>query len=325
MQVGYVGLLKAINNYDPSFGSGLKAYAEPCISGEIKRHFRDKRWQIRVTRPLQELLLEMRGAVEELTHELGRLPDDHEVASRLGVTPAELREARQAADGFSALSLNAPMSGLDDPAELAELLGEEDPAVDQVVSMEAVTSHWEQLPRREQRILLMRFYGNLTQEQIASQLGISQMHVSRLQARALARLRDWLSGEPCDARGETALPAGPRFPAARTDAVSAPAAHPPFCGLPAARPGRDSRGPYRARADDRRPVPAPRRARCQHRSPGHLPRGTRREMAGPEPAMRAAPEGRHQAPSVPSSTNSGGFTSSPRWMPASFANCLPAT
>ena len=212
MQVGYVGLLKAINNYDPWFGSGLKAYAEPCISGEIKRHFRDKRWQIRVTRPLQELLLEMRGAAEELTHELGHLPDDREVASRLGVTPAELREARQAADGFSALSLNAPMPGLDDAAELAELLGEEDPAVDQAVSMQAVASHWEQLPRREQRILLMRFYGNLTQEQIARQLGISQMHVSRLQARALARLRDWLSGEPRDARGETALLPDPGSP-----------------------------------------------------------------------------------------------------------------
>ena len=207
MQVGYVGLLKAINNYDPSFGRGLKAYAVPCISGEIKRHFRDKRWQIRVTRPLQELLLEMRGVVEELTHELGRLPGDGEVASRLGVTPQELREARQAADGFSALSLNAPMSGLDDAAELAELLGEEDPQVEQAVNMEAVASHWEQLPRREQRILIMRFYGNLTQEEIASRLGISQMHVSRLQARALARLRDWLSGPSCDARGETALPA----------------------------------------------------------------------------------------------------------------------
>ena len=207
MQVGYVGLLKAINNYDPSFGRGLKAYAVPCISGEIKRHFRDKRWQIRVTRPLQELLLEMRGVVEELTHELGRLPGDGEVASRLGVTPQELREARQAADGFSALSLNAPMSGLDDAAELAELLGEEDPQVEQAVNMEAVASHWEQLPRREQRILIMRFYGNLTQEEIAGRLGISQMHVSRLQARALARLRDWLSGPSRDPRGETALPA----------------------------------------------------------------------------------------------------------------------
>jgi RNA polymerase sigma-B factor len=206
MQVGYVGLLKAINNYDPSFGKGLKAYAMPCITGEIKRHFRDKRWQVRVTRPVQELLLEMRGAIEDLTHELGRLPGDGELASRLGVTPDELRQARQAKDGFTALSLNAPISALDDPAELVDLLGDEDHEIDHALDMEAIASHWQQLPRREQRILIMRFYGNHTQEEIADRLGISQMHVSRLQARALARLRDWLNGAPSPdaASGETA-------------------------------------------------------------------------------------------------------------------------
>ena len=193
MQVGYVGLLKAINNYDPSFGGSLRAYAVPCITGEIKRHFRDKRWQVRVTRPVQELLLEERGVIEDLTHALGRLPDDDEVAGRLGVAPEELREARRAADGFSALSLDAPLAGQADAAELGDLLGGEDPGVERAVDMEAVATHWEQLPRREQRILVMRFYGNLTQEEIAGRLGISQMHVSRLQARALSRLRDWLN------------------------------------------------------------------------------------------------------------------------------------
>src|SRR6185437_1788179 len=95
-QAGFVGLLKAINYYDPSFGKGLRAYAVPCIAGEIKRHFRDKRWQVRVTRPVQELLLELRDAAEDLTHELGRLPDDADLAGRLGVTVEELREAQQA-------------------------------------------------------------------------------------------------------------------------------------------------------------------------------------------------------------------------------------
>jgi RNA polymerase sigma-B factor len=205
MQVGYIGLLKAINNYDPAFGRGLRAYAVPCISGEIKRHFRDKRWQVRVTRPVQELLLELRGATEDLTHELGRLPDDGELARRLGVTAVELQEALQAARGFSALSLDAPLSGgIDDPAELIDLLGEEDSGFDRTVDMEAVTSHWEELPRREQRVLLMRFYGNLTQEEVAGRLGISQMHVSRLEARALARLRDWLTDHSAYGRGETA-------------------------------------------------------------------------------------------------------------------------
>jgi len=107
MQVGYLGLLKAIGNYDPAFGNGLRAYAVPCITGELKRHFRDKRWQVKVARPVQELLLEMRDAIEDLTHELDRLPTDDELAKRLCVTPEELREARRAGDGFTALSLNA--------------------------------------------------------------------------------------------------------------------------------------------------------------------------------------------------------------------------
>lgn len=194
MQVGYVGLLKAIGNYDPAFGNELKAYAVPCISGEIKRHFRDKRWQVRVTRPIQELLLEMRGATEDLTHELGRLPSEGELAARLGVTPGELRDARRAADGFTALSLNAPVGDGDDSADLGDLIGGEETGFGHTVDMEAVERHWAELPRREQRILVLRFYGNLTQQEVARRLGISQMHVSRLQARALARLRDKLLG-----------------------------------------------------------------------------------------------------------------------------------
>jgi RNA polymerase sigma-B factor len=196
MQVGYVGLLKAINNFDPAFGRGLRAYAVPCITGEVKRYFRDKRWQVRVSRPIQELLLEMRGAAEDLAHQLGRHPTDAELAARLGVTAEDLREARQAQEGFTALSLDAPLTGPDDAISLGSLLGEEDAAVDRAVDMEAVTRHWEELPRREQRILVLRFYGNLTQEEIAAQLGISQMHVSRLQARALSKLRNRLLLDP---------------------------------------------------------------------------------------------------------------------------------
>jgi RNA polymerase sigma-B factor len=198
MQVGYVGLMKAINKFDPAFGRGLRAYAVPCITGEVKRHFRDKRWQVRVTRPVQELLLEMRGATDDLTAELGRHPTSAELARRLGVTEEELREAQQAGENFTALSLDAPALGHDDPdsSELGSLLGEEDPAVEQALDMEAVTRHWQELPRREQRILVLRFYGNLTQEEIAAQLGISQMHVSRLLARALAQLRDRLLNDP---------------------------------------------------------------------------------------------------------------------------------
>jgi RNA polymerase sigma-B factor len=195
MQVGFVGLLKAVNNYNPEFGNGLRAYAAPTITGELKRHFRDKRWQVRVARPVQELLLEMRGARQDLVHELGREPLETELAGRLGVTPEELRDARQAAEAFSALSLDAPVGGDSESAELSELLGGEDARFEQATDMEAVEQHWPDLPRREQQILLMRFYGNHTQEEVADRLGISQMHVSRLQARALARLRGLLLDE----------------------------------------------------------------------------------------------------------------------------------
>jgi RNA polymerase sigma-B factor len=192
MQVGYVGLLKAINNYDPAVGDSLSAYAQPCVSGEIKRHFRDKRWQIHVRRSAQELLLELRKATEDLTHVLGRAPAEEELAERLGVSEDDLQEARQADLVFSTYSLDAPLSDRDDPALLADMLGDDDPGVAHAIDMESVQAHWDELPEREQRILVMRFYGNLTQTEIGDRLGISQMHVSRLLARALAHLRSKL-------------------------------------------------------------------------------------------------------------------------------------
>jgi RNA polymerase sigma-B factor len=196
MQVGYVGLLKAINNFDPAFGESLSAFARPCVSGEIKRHFRDKRWQVHVGRQEQELLLEMRKADEEMTHQLGRAPVDGELALRLGVSEDDIGEARRAGLVFSAYSLDAPLSDRDDPSQLADLLGEDDEAIEHAIDMEAVNSHLEELPEREQRILVLRFWGNLSQAEIGGRLGMSQMHVSRLLSRALAHLRDRLIGEP---------------------------------------------------------------------------------------------------------------------------------
>jgi RNA polymerase sigma-B factor len=208
MQVGYVGLLKAINNFDPSYGGQLAAYARPCVVGEIKRHFRDKRWQVRVRRSAQELLLEMWKASEALTHALGRVPGEAELAAQLGVTEEELVEARQADMVFHACSLDAPMFDGQDPVHLADLLGAPDEGVERTLDMEAVNAHWSELPTREQRILLMRFYGNLTQAEIGERLGISQMHVSRLLSRALGYLRDRLLGVAEDAEAtEPALTA----------------------------------------------------------------------------------------------------------------------
>jgi RNA polymerase sigma-B factor len=199
MQVGYVGLLKAINNFDPAVGTSLASYAQPCVSGEIKRHFRDKRWQVHVKRSLQELRLEIRNAGAELTGSLGRVPSDPEIAAHLGITEDSVREARQAELAFHAASLDSPLTSEEGTGTLADLLGAEDPELDHVIDMQAVWTHWAGLPDREQQLLLMRFYGNMTQSEIGARLGISQMHVSRLLAEAIGYLREHL-GEPAAQR-----------------------------------------------------------------------------------------------------------------------------
>ena len=190
MQVGYVGLMKAINNFDPGVGESLAAYAQPCVSGEIKRHFRDKRWQIRVRRSTQELRLRIGSVTAELTQQLSRPPVDAELAAHLGVTEAEVTDTQLASHAFQATSLDAPAGADDDGASLGDLLGAEDPALEHTLEMEAVWKHAAELPPREQHLLMMRFYGNMTQDQIGQELGISQMHVSRLLSHALGYLRD---------------------------------------------------------------------------------------------------------------------------------------
>jgi len=192
LQVGYVGLIKAINNYDPEAGTGLAGYALPCVSGEIKRYFRDKRWQVHVKRSLQELRLAVRAASAELTQVHGRVPSDAELADKMDISEDQLREVRQAELAFQSSSLDAPASEEDGRASLADLIGAEDPHLEQVLDMEAVWKHWSGLPDREQQLLLLRFYGNMTQAEIGKHLGISQMHVSRLLAEALGYLRERL-------------------------------------------------------------------------------------------------------------------------------------
>jgi RNA polymerase sigma-B factor len=192
MQVGYVGLLKAIGNFDPAFCGSLAAYARPCISGELMRHFRDKRWQVHVERPVKELALQAREATWELAQELGRTPAESDLARHLGVSAGELRHARQAELALQPFSLDAPLAGQPGISTLADLLGREDPWIEHVTGMNAVAAHWGELPLREQKILLMDFYGDMPQIEIGRRLGISQMHVSRLRARALAYLRSRL-------------------------------------------------------------------------------------------------------------------------------------
>jgi RNA polymerase sigma-B factor len=195
MQVGYVGLLKAIGNFDPAGAGGLAAFARPYISGEIKRHFRDKRWPVHVPRPVQELVLGIRAEYGQLAQDLGRVPAESDLARYLGVSGEMLREARQAEMAFQPGSLDAPLGGEPGTPTLADLLGGEDPRLEHMLRMRAVAAHWGELPPREQKILIMRFYGDMTQAQIGKQLGLSQMYVSRLTARALGHLRVRLFGQ----------------------------------------------------------------------------------------------------------------------------------
>ncbi len=200
MQVGYVGLLKAINNFDPAVGWNLAAYAQPCISGEIKRHFRDKRWQVHVKRSVQELRQELRRARAELTQQLARSPRPDELATHLGVSDADLRDAERADLVFQAASLDAPVAGDHEAAALGDLMGEEDPQLEHALDIESVWTHWDGLPERQQKLLTMRFYGNMSQAEIGDRLGISQMHVSRLLASALDYLREQIVGEDAGPR-----------------------------------------------------------------------------------------------------------------------------
>ena len=193
MQVGYLGLLKAISHFDPAAGVRLAAYARPCISGELKRYFRDKRWAIRVERPVQELVLQVRDATGPLTQQLGRTPADSDLARHLGVSQDQLQRARQAQLAFQPFSLDMPLAG-QPTITLADALGEEDPRLEHMLGMRAVATHWRELPARERQILLMDFNDGMTQAQIGQQLCISQMHVSRLRTHALGYLRARLFG-----------------------------------------------------------------------------------------------------------------------------------
>jgi RNA polymerase sigma-B factor len=193
MQVGYVGLLKAISRFDPANGANLAGYARPCISGELKRYFRDKR-MLRVERPVQELALQIRDATGPLAQQLRRTPADSDLALHLGVSGARVRLARQAQLALQPFSLDAPLAGQPDSITLADVLGAEDPRLEHMLGMQAVAAHWGELPTREQQILIMDFQGDMTQAQIGEQLRISQMHVSRLRTRALGHLRARLLG-----------------------------------------------------------------------------------------------------------------------------------
>jgi RNA polymerase sigma-B factor len=189
MQVGYLGLMKAINRFDPALGAALAAFARPTIMGELRRYFRDGRWPIHVRRGAQELMLAARVAAEDLTHELGRVPAEAELADRLGASLADLRDARLAETAHRPLSLDVPPGDDSESGSLADFLGGEDQRIEQMLGMQAVAAHWGELPAREQAVLTLWFHDGLSQAEIGRRIGVSQMQVSRLISHALGYLR----------------------------------------------------------------------------------------------------------------------------------------
>jgi RNA polymerase sigma-B factor len=192
LQVGTLGLIAAIDRFDPSRGVEFLSFAVPTITGEIKRHFRDQGWSVRVPRRLQELHLALNSAVGELAQKNGRAPTPSELAEHLGIPRAEVLEGLAVANAYRSSSLDERLSGEEDSPTLAATLGEEDAALEGVEYRESLQPLLATIPARERRILILRFFGNMTQSQIAADIGISQMHVSRLLSQTLAKLREGL-------------------------------------------------------------------------------------------------------------------------------------
>ncbi|MCX4743399.1 SigB/SigF/SigG family RNA polymerase sigma factor [Streptomyces antibioticus] len=188
-QVAALGLVKAVDRYEPERGA-FESYAVPTITGEIKRHFRDRMWALRVPRRVQELRNKVRVARRELTENPGtREPSVADIAAHTGLTEGEVSAGLEALESYSTLSLDAELRTGDDGYSLADTLGGPDTSFDVVVDRESARQGLRRLPERERAILYMRFFEDMTQSRIADQLGISQMHVSRLISRSCARVR----------------------------------------------------------------------------------------------------------------------------------------
>jgi RNA polymerase sigma-B factor len=189
-QVAALGLVKAIDRYDPGFGTDFPSFATPTILGELKRHFRDRGWSVRVPRRLQELRLDINRARDQLTHDLGRVPTMADLAAHLDVDEDAVVEAVVAADAYRSTSIFAPVGAEEGGPTLADRLGAEDHGYEAVDIRETLQPLLAGLSERERQLITMRFFGNMTQVNIAERLGISQMHVSRLLTRTLSRLRE---------------------------------------------------------------------------------------------------------------------------------------
>ena len=195
VQIGAIGLIKAIDRFDLDRGVELTTYATPNIIGEIKRHFRDKGWAVRVPRGLQELNVQLSKLVEELTVQNGRSPTIPELAKAAGVEEEEVLEALESGRAYTSLSLSAGGSDEDGELDPLESLGTIEHQYEVSEDRAVLAPGFRVLDERERRILHLRFFDGLTQSQIAQQVGISQMHVSRLIRRALEKIRDEIAGD----------------------------------------------------------------------------------------------------------------------------------
>ncbi|WP_219462977.1 SigB/SigF/SigG family RNA polymerase sigma factor [Nonomuraea rhizosphaerae] len=194
LQAAYVGLMKAINGFDPTLGHAFRGYAVVTMTGEVKRHFRDRTWAIRVPRLYQERRSELNRLVADLSQDLGRSPTVAELAARMNISEEDVLLTLDASAAYSTLSLDAPLGTDDDAASLGDVIPEDDDTLSTMLDREAVKPLIDALPSREKHILLLRFFGNMTQAEIAAEFGISQMHVSRILRKVLDQLRSELVG-----------------------------------------------------------------------------------------------------------------------------------
>ncbi|MFG3439378.1 MULTISPECIES: SigB/SigF/SigG family RNA polymerase sigma factor [Nonomuraea] len=189
LQAAYVGLMKAVNGFDPTLGHAFRGYAVVTMTGEVKRHFRDRTWAIRVPRLYQERRSELNRLVADLSQTLGRSPTVAELAAKMNISEEDVLLTLDASAAYSTLSLDAPLGADDDAASLGDVIPEDDDTLSTMVDREAVKPLIDALPSREKHILLLRFFGNMTQAEIAAEFGISQMHVSRILRKVLDQLR----------------------------------------------------------------------------------------------------------------------------------------
>lgn len=191
VQVGTIGLINAVDRFDLNRGVEFSTFATPTITGEIKRHFRDRGWAIRVPRRLQELRMRISAANDILAQRIGRSPTTRELADYLDIDEDDVLDGIESAQAYSTISLDMPIGDSNEQGSvsLGDELGSDDAALELVENREALRTLLTQLPARDRRIVLARFFGNRTQSEIAADLGISQMHVSRLLNRSLGQLR----------------------------------------------------------------------------------------------------------------------------------------